>query len=154
MEAQIEGAQSESQVATTLTGQADTCPAHLSLATQFEDSDSEPEDLPDSGNCLDDIVVDNDDEYFDFNGQQIIFSAGDEPIDHIQDQLQQQMDNLQSYEHMVLGAESDSRIGIDEAGMGDPTVVDIVAQLHVMGKTSLDWAVIVPTDAIGFRLGG
>lgn len=114
--------------------------ANLSLAVRFDISDSEPEDAQDieANHDLFDQIDVSDDHYFDANGVEIEFSAGTIPAaDVSHDQLYQQMDNLHHYDHGILGEEGSPRMEDtgESSGTGDPTIADIVAQMHALGET-------------------
>ncbi|KAF7975164.1 hypothetical protein HWV62_10347 [Athelia sp. TMB] len=117
--------------------------ANLSLAARFDTSDSESEDAQDSEVDRDpfDQIDIADDHYFDANGVEIEFSAGAIPTaDKSHDQLYQQMDDLRHYDHCILGEEGNPRVeGTGESsGTGDPTIADIVAQMHALGLEEED----------------
>lgn len=112
---------------------------NLSLAARFDTSDSEPEDAQAAEANVDlfDQVDITDGNYFDARGVEIEFSVGMFPgPDVSHNQLNQQMDDLDHYDHSILGEEGDPQIYYagESSGTGDPTIADIVAQLQALGK--------------------
>lgn len=113
--------------------------ARLSFAERFNVSDSDSEDHEDiyaHADPFDEVDVINN-HYFDAAGDEIEFLAGEFASDaRVRTGIHKQMDNLEHYEHSLLGEEDGDpqMIMRDSSGTGDPTITDAIAELQAMGK--------------------
>ena len=120
-------------------------PAALQLPSQFGAdgaSTSEPMDVDDPQmNPLDDLYFE-DGHFWDSEGQQVFFSAGNPSSEHreglrVRAQLQQELAFLGSRNHPSLGVTSDSLEDSDSEEATDPTVSDMVTEMLMLGLSSI-----------------